>query len=154
VVHGACCISNCIGGHRKGQEGSASDWLDAAHIRSPTPLSFHERAALESLLNLIWEGARIGDPESTRDLSFAAHERVFHELLAAGPGIDPSLSAALYEVMLDMWHTYEDTIPTLEALQEIGVTVCLLSNAGVPIRTVLDHLPCKRGAYGRRQRSR
>ncbi len=40
--------------------------------------------------------------------------------------------------MLNVWHAYEDTIPTLEALQELGVTVCLLSNAGVPIRRVLD----------------
>ena len=119
-------------------QGSASHWLDAALLRSPTPLAADERAALESFLDLIWEGARISDPESTRDLSFAAHERVFHELLAAGPGIDPALGAALYEVMLDVWHAYEDTVPTLEALQELGVKVCLLSNAGVPIRTVLD----------------
>ncbi len=119
-------------------QGSASHWLDAALLRSPTPLAADERAALGSFLDLIWEGARISDPESTRDLSFAAHERVFHELLAAGPGIDPALGAALYEVMLDVWHAYEDTVPTLEALQEMGVTVCLLSNAGVPIRTVLD----------------
>ena len=119
-------------------QGSASHWLDAALLRSPTPLAADERAALGSFLDLIWEGARISDPESTRDLSFAAHERVFHELLAAGPGIDPALGAALYEVMLDVWHAYEDTVPTLEALQEMGVKVCLLSNAGVPIRTVLD----------------
>ena len=119
-------------------QGNASHWLDAALLRSPTPLAADERAALESFLDLIWEGARISDPESTRDLSFAAHERVFHELLAAGPGIDPVLGAALYGVMLDVWHAYEDTVPTLEALQELGVKVCLLSNAGVPIRTVLD----------------
>ena len=119
-------------------QGSASHWLDAALLRSPTPLAADERAALESFLDLIWEGARISDPESTRDLSFAAHERVFHELLAAGPGIDPALGAALYGVMLDVWHAYEDTVPILEALQELGVKVCLLSNAGVPIRTVLD----------------
>ena len=119
-------------------QGSPSDWLDAALLRSAHLLSDHERAALESFLDLIWEGARISDPESTRDLSFAAHERVFHDLLAAGPGIDPALGAALYEVMLDVWQAYDDTLPTLEALQEIGVKVCLLSNAGVPIRTVLD----------------
>ena len=77
-------------------QGSASDWLDAALLRSPHLLSDYERAALESFLDLIWEGARISDPESTRDLSFAAHERVFHELLAACPGIDPALGAALY----------------------------------------------------------
>ena len=119
-------------------QGCSSDWLDAALLRSAHLLSDHERAALESFLDLIWEGARISDPESTRDLSFAAHGRVFHDLLAAGPGIDPSLGAALYEVMLDVWQAYDDTLPTLEALQEIGVKVCLLSNAGVPIRTVLD----------------
>lgn len=119
-------------------QGSASHWLDAALLRSPTPLAADERAALESFLDLIWEGARISDPESTRDLSFAAHERLFHDLLAAGPGIDLALGAALYAVMLDVWHAYEDTIPTLEALQKMEVKVCLLSNAGVPIRTVLD----------------
>ena len=119
-------------------QGSASDWLDAALVRAPHPLSANERAALESFLDLIWDGARISDPESTRDLSFAAHERVFHELLASGPGVDPALGAALYAVMLDVWHAYDDAIPTLEALQDAGVKVCLLSNAGVPIRTVLD----------------
>ena len=119
-------------------QGSASGWLEAALVRAPHPLSVHERATLESFLDLIWEGARISDPESTRDLSFAAHERVFHELLAAGPGVDPALGAALYAVMLDVWHAYDDAIPTLEALQDARVKVCLLSNAGVPIRTVLD----------------
>ncbi len=40
--------------------------------------------------------------------------------------------------MLDTWHAYDDTVPTLIALREMGMRVCLLSNAGVPIRTVLD----------------
>jgi HAD superfamily hydrolase (TIGR01549 family) len=119
-------------------QGNAGDWLDAALLRAPHVLASEERTELESFLDLIWEGARISDPESMRDLSFEAHERVFHELLAAGPGIDPALGAALYEVMLDVWHAYDDAAPTLEALQDAGVRICLLSNAGVPIRRVLD----------------
>jgi FMN phosphatase YigB (HAD superfamily) len=119
-------------------QGNAGDWLDAALLRAPHVLASQERTELESFLDLIWEGARISDPESMRDLSFEAHERVFHELLAAGPGIDPALGAALYEVMLDVWHAYDDAAPTLEALQDAGVRICLLSNAGVPIRRVLD----------------
>jgi HAD superfamily hydrolase (TIGR01549 family) len=119
-------------------QGNADQWLDAALVVEPHPLSPDARAQLVAFLDRIWEGARITDPESTRDLSFAAHSRVFHELIAAGPGVDRALANALYDVMLDSWHAYDDTIPTLQALHEAGVGVCLLSNAGVPIRTVLD----------------
>jgi HAD superfamily hydrolase (TIGR01549 family) len=97
-----------------------------------------QRAALTAFLDRIWEGARISDPTSSRDLSFADHNRVFHELLATGPDVDRSLGNALYDVMLSTWHAYSDTVPTLRALKEQGIGICLLSNAGVPIRTVLD----------------
>lgn len=40
--------------------------------------------------------------------------------------------------MLDSWHAYDDTVPVLQALREVGVRTCLLSNAGVPIRRVLE----------------
>ena len=119
-------------------QGDADAWLDAALAVAPHPLDDAERADLVAFLDRIWEGARISDPQSTRDLSFADHSRVFHELLAAGPGIDVSLGNALYDVMLDTWHAYDDTVPTLIALRERGIRTCLLSNAGVPIRDVLD----------------
>ncbi len=119
-------------------QGHPTAWVDAALALEPHDLDSHERAALEAFLDRIWEGARISDPESTRDLSFAQHERVFHDLLAAGPGVDPSLGAALYEVMLHVWHAYDDAAPTLQALKDAEIRICLLSNAGVPIRTVLD----------------
>lgn len=119
-------------------QGDAETWLDAALAVAPHPMDAAERADLIAFLDRIWEGARISDPQSTRDLSFADHSRVFHELIAAGPGVDPSLINALYDVMLDTWHAYDDTVPTLRALREAGVRTCLLSNAGVPIRTVLD----------------
>jgi len=119
-------------------QGDADEWLDAALAVAPHPLSAVERAELVAFLDRIWEGARITDPESSRDLSFEAHSRVFHELIAAGPGVDRPLANALYDVMLDTWRAYDDSVPTLRALREAGVAICLVSNAGVPIRTVLD----------------
>ena len=49
-----------------------------------------------------------------------------------------AIANALYDVMLDTWHAYDDTVPTLQALKAAGIRICLLSNAGVPIRNVLD----------------
>jgi HAD superfamily hydrolase (TIGR01549 family) len=119
-------------------QGNADQWLDGALAVQQHALSPAERSDLVAFLDRIWEGARISDPHSSRDLSFADHSRVFHELIAAGPGVDRALANALYDVMLDSWHAYDDTVPTLRMLREAGVGVCLLSNAGVPIRTVLD----------------
>lgn len=119
-------------------QGDADQWLTVALGKVPHPLSDAERRELVTFLDRIWEGARISDPDSSRDLSFEGHSRVFHGLIAAGPRVDQSLAQALYDVMLDTWHAYEDTVPTLHALREAGVRACLLSNAGVPIARVLD----------------
>jgi len=119
-------------------QGDADHWLDAALAVAPHPMSGDERTELVAFLDRIWEGARISDPLSSRDLSFEDHSRVFHELIAAGPGVDRSLANALYYVMLDTWQAYDDTLPMLQSLRAQGVRTCLLSNAGVPIRTVLD----------------
>lgn len=119
-------------------QGDAEAWLSGALQVCPHPLDPDERRDLIAFLDRIWEGARLADPTSSRDLSFADHSRVFHQLIEAGPGIDRPLANALYDGMLDNWHAYQDTVPTLRALREAGIRVCLLSNAGVPIRTVLD----------------
>lgn len=119
-------------------QGEAGAWLDAALAVVDHPLTPDGRRELVAFLDRIWEGARVSDPTSSRDLSFDAHARVFHELIAVGPGVDRPLADALYDLMLDAWHAYDDTIPTLRALRDAGLRVCLLSNAGVPIRSVLD----------------
>jgi len=119
-------------------QGDAVSWLDTALAVAPHPLTPEERSALLAFLDRIWEGARISDPTSSRDLSFEDHSRVFHELIAAGPAVDRSLANALYDTMLSTWHAYDDTVPTLLTLRAAGVRTCLLSNAGVPIRDVLD----------------
>jgi HAD superfamily hydrolase (TIGR01549 family) len=119
-------------------QGNADEWLDAALVVAPHPFTTPQRAEVVAFLDRIWEGARVSDPDSTRDLSFEAHSRVFHGLIDAGPNVDRSLANALYDVMLSTWRAYDDTLPTLQRLRAAGVRVCLLSNAGVPIRTVLD----------------
>ena len=119
-------------------QGSADDWLDRALAIAPTPLPDAQRAELVGFLDRIWEGARVADPESTRDLSFEAHARVFHALIEGGPGVEAALGEALYDVMLDSWHAYDDALPTLRSLREAGLRIALISNAGMPVRTVLD----------------
>ena len=119
-------------------QGDASAWLDAALALSPHDLQPATRTELAAFLDRIWERARIVDPTSSRDLSFADHRRVYHELLEVGPAIDRALADAIYEVVLDVWHAYDDTVPMLRALRDAGLRLALISNAGVPIRTVLD----------------
>ncbi len=123
-------------------QGSAAEWLDRALARTPHRPPPDDREDLERFLDTIWEGARISDPASSRDLSFAAHARVFHELLQSGPAVDRPLADALYDVLLDTWHAYEDAAPALVALRDLGMRICLLSNAGLPVRDVLarEHL--------------
>ena len=119
-------------------QGDADEWLDTALASAPHALDETQRADLIAFLDRIWEGARVNDPTSSRDLSFADHHRVFHELIEHGPAVDRSLADALYETMLSTWHAYDDTVPMLQELRAMDIPVCLLSNAGVPIRTVLD----------------
>lgn len=119
-------------------QGSAADWLDLALVRSHHGLSADGRATLLAWLDRIWEGARLADPESSRDLSPEAHYRVFHELLAAGPGVDRLLGDALHATLLDPWHAYADAVPTLAALRRAGVRIAIISNIGVDITPVLE----------------
>lgn len=119
-------------------QGDPQEWLDRALTRAPHDLTDADRVRLTAFLDRIWENARVHDPDSSRDLSFTAHKAVFHTLLANGPTVDPELADALYDVLLDTWHAYADTLPMLRRLREGGIKVAVLSNAGVPIRTVLD----------------
>ena len=119
-------------------QGSSADWLQRALTQVPVDRAAIDIEELESFLDRIWENGRVLDPESSRDLSALAHAQVFNDLLAQGPTIPTELSQALYDVMLDTWHAYEDAIPTLTALKELGITIGLLSNVGVSIRHVLE----------------
>ncbi len=118
-------------------QGDAREWLDIALTKSGLVLAADAHAELAGFLDRVWENARVLDPTSERDLSSQAHERVFHALLAQGPELDPRLGAALYDVILDTWHAYEDAAPTLAALHELGVKVGFLSNAALPLHEVL-----------------
>lgn len=119
-------------------QGSADEWLGAALLRAPTELSPQERTTLVAFLDLIWENARVHDPDSRRDLDPAFHEEVFHALIEDGPGIDRALATELYSTVLETWHTYTDSVPTLMELRALGVRVGIISNVGVSIRPVLE----------------
>ena len=119
-------------------QGSADEWLDQALAAHPHPLDDTARSELVAFLDRIWENARLHDPDSTRDLSAAAHRGVFHRLLDEGPGVDAGLGDALYASLLDTWHAYEDTVPVLADLRMSGISIAVLSNVGVPIQHVLD----------------
>lgn len=119
-------------------QGSSADWLDLALKQAPIDLEQRERGQLEAFLDRIWENGRVVDPQSSRDLSPTAHAAVFHQLINQGPDINPDLAQALYDVMLDTWHAYDDAVPTLQALKELGIKIGLLSNVGVSIHHVLE----------------
>ena len=119
-------------------QGSAEDWLALALARCPADLSAQRRAEVAAWLDRIWEGARLADPDSRRDTSPQEHYRVFHELFADGPGLDPALGDALHAVLLDTWHAYDDAVPTLLALRAAGVRTCIISNVGLDIDGVLE----------------
>lgn len=118
-------------------QGDPDEWLKRALSRAPHALAADERHRLTAFLDRIWENARIHDPHSERDLSFAAHRAVFHRLLAEGPAVDATLADALYAVLLDTWHAYADALPMLRTLHAAGIRLAIISNAGVPVREVL-----------------
>ena len=118
-------------------QGEAGVWLDLALERASHASTDGDRDALVDWLDRIWEGARISDPDSLRDLSAQDHYRVFHELLANGPGVDAALGDALHATLLDTWHAYADTVPTLAALREAGIRIAVISNVGLDVTEVL-----------------
>lgn len=119
-------------------QGEPGAWLDLALARLPRESRDVDREPLLGWLDRIWEDARLTDPDSLRDLSPVDHYRVFHELLAHGPGVDRALGDALHTTMLDTWHAYADTVPTLAALQEAGVRIAVISNVGLDVVHVLE----------------
>jgi HAD superfamily hydrolase (TIGR01509 family) len=117
-------------------QGSALQWLTLAD-----PENAFESARtpeLATFLERIWENARQFDPQSRRDLDPVMHREVFHALIEHGPGINRVFANQLYDTMLDPWHAYDDTIPTLRALRNMDVHVVVLSNIGVVIDHVLE----------------
>ncbi len=119
-------------------QGDVDAWLTLALERSQLSLPDDQQAAVAAYLDRVWENARVFDPNSERDLSSEAHQRVFHQLLAQGPSIPADLSTALYATMLGTWRAYDDAVPTLRALKDLGTRIALLSNAEPALRSVID----------------
>jgi len=124
-------------------QGDARAWLELAWGRAgraaPARAAMGDAAydRLVAWIDRIWEHAVELDPRAERDLSAARHREVFAAVMARH-GDDPTLAHALYDVMLDTWVAYEDSIPTLHELRRRGLKLALVSNIGLDVRAVLD----------------
>jgi HAD superfamily hydrolase (TIGR01509 family) len=117
-------------------QGDATEWLAGGMARSRVHLDLDEREAVIARLDDVWAHAREIDPDSGRDHSAEAHAGVFREVMRGH--VDDRLGQALYDVMLDMWHAYDDSAPLLDELRARGVRTAVLSNIGVDIRPLLE----------------
>jgi HAD superfamily hydrolase (TIGR01493 family) len=73
-----------------------------------------------------------------RDLSLAAHRRVWSELFGRLDRVVSGLSTALYERVMDphSWVPYADTRSTLDAVRRRGLKVGVVSNVPADLRPV------------------
>lgn len=93
---------------------------------------------LSEHLHRIWEHAASVDPKAERDLSLARHRDVFRQAVGLRPGVDPDLIEALYDVMIDQWIAFDDTLPVLRELRSRGIRIAVLSNTGIDIHDWLQ----------------
>ena len=124
--------------------GEPEPWLEAAWTRSGRAGS--SRAGLgpggaghllEGLRHF-WDDLRTVDPEGQRDLSAARHRDIFGVLLERLPGVDPELGQALYDVLPEIFHPYDDALPTLREIKRRKLGLALVSNIAMDLRPMLQ----------------
>jgi HAD superfamily hydrolase (TIGR01509 family) len=73
-----------------------------------------------------------------RDLSMAAHRKVWTALFERANTAVPNIASALYERVMDprAWIPYPDTAPTLRALRSRGVRIGIVSNVPRDLRPI------------------
>ncbi len=127
------------------------DWVTAAAAECGATL---DPVRATALADRLVAAGRAGGPKpprvppalievwANRDLYEYAHREVYTGLAATvDSGID-GLPEALYERVLHAsgWWLYEETIPTLAALQRAGILVAVVSNIGFDIRPIATAL--------------
>lgn len=118
-------------------QGNGAEWLRLGRELAGRPTEPGDEA-LAARLDFLWERSRELDPDSTRDLDAVSHRRVFETLIDEAADLDHDQTEALYQTLLATWTPYDDTRPTLEALQERGVRTAVVSNIGIDIRPLLE----------------
>ena len=96
-----------------------------------------ESELAERLWTEIWERALSpAELARGRDLSEAAHERLWKELFSAADAYAPGISARLYDRVMkaESWVPYPDAAPVLAELHRRGVAIGVLSNTGMSLR--------------------
>jgi HAD superfamily hydrolase (TIGR01509 family) len=109
----------------------------ASFARSSGRQVSHERAA--RMWDEIWAAGKTPEEIAKgRDLSPAAHRRVWMDLFGRLDAEIPGVSQALYDGVMDprSWVPYADTRPTLEAVRARGLKVGVVSNVPADLRPV------------------
>jgi HAD superfamily hydrolase (TIGR01509 family) len=125
-------------------QGDPYSWLDRAWAHAgrngtaASSLGEQGRADLAGWVDRIWEHVREVDPHNERDLSPQRHREVYDTLMEQVPQVDDELARSLYEVMLETWIPYDDSVPTLAELKRRGVATALVSNVGIDVRPVVE----------------
>lgn len=125
-------------------QGDPHAWLELAWRHAARPATARDTLGparadrLAAWVDRIWEHVLEVDPHNQRDLSSRRHREVYDTLVARLPEVDPALSQALYQVMLETWIPYDDALPVLRELRRRGLKLALISNVGVDVRSVLE----------------
>lgn len=129
------------------------DWGDTLFEspHAPSVILEHARArnvalspqAAEEIWRELWEAGKTPEEHAKgRDLSRAAHRRVWTGLFGRANERLPGIDRVLYERVMDasVWQPYPDTMPTLRSLRSREVRIGVVSNHAFDLRPIFrDH---------------
>lgn len=93
--------------------------------------------AAKRMWDELWDAGKTPEEHAKgRDLSADAHRRVWMALFSRANGRVPGIAEVLYERVMDPagWVPYPDTLPTLRALRDRGVSIGIVSNHAYDLR--------------------
>ena len=91
----------------------------------------------QAMWDELWDAGKTrAEHAKGRDLSKAAHERVWTELFSTKEHVIPGIGRVLYERVMHpaIWRVYPDTEPTLRALRARAVRIGVVSNHAYDLR--------------------
>jgi HAD superfamily hydrolase (TIGR01509 family) len=98
-----------------------------------------DRTRARALWDGLWEAGKTPEELAKgRDLSAAAHRKVWTALFERADAVVPGIAGTLYERVLNplAWIPYPDTAPTLRALRVRGIRIGIVSNVPTNLRPI------------------
>lgn len=96
-------------------------------------------ARARALWDELWEVGKMPEELAKgRDLSAAAHRKIWTALFQRANVAVPGIASTLYERVMDprAWVPYPDTAPTLRAVRERGIRIGIVSNVPQDLRPI------------------